>query len=153
MVKPEREVMVVNSKQIGFLKFSFMVGAVADLIVGINWLLISLGYDRPSLISFHQGAGTDYRFAMYIGTMFMFGWSALLFWGFFKPLERRDLLLLTAVFLAISIIVELLFYQDLLAGKGFAAGIVLRLLLISKFGSSYGYSFKGLPNHRFSLQR
>ena len=133
---------MITNKQLLYLKLSFIIGTIADFIVGINWLLISLGYNIPNLISSFKGAGTDYRFAMYIGTMFMFGWTVLLFWGYLKPLERRGLLVITAVLLSISIIIEILFYRNLLAGTGFTLGIILRLLIISKFTFSYFYSLK-----------
>jgi len=133
---------VMKKNQIVFLKISFIIGTIADFIVGINWLLISLGYNIPSLISSFKGVGTDYRFAMYISTMFMFGWTVLLYWGYLKPLERRGLLIITAVLLSISIIIELLFYHNLLTGIGFLSGIILRLLIISKFTFSYFYSLK-----------
>ena len=135
---------MINHNQLLFLKLSFIVGTIADFIVGINWLLISLGYSIPNLISSFKGSGTDYQFAMYIGTMFMFGWTALLFWGYLKPLERRGLLIITAVLLSISIMIELLFYRDLLAGAGFMSGIIIRLLIIVKFTFSYFYSLKKL---------
>ena len=133
---------MITNKQLLFLKLSFIVGTIADFIVGINWILISLGYNIPNLISSFKGAGTDYRFAMYIDTMFMFGWTVLLFWGYLKPLERRGLLVITAVLLSISIMIEMLFYRNLLAGIGFTLGIILRLLIISKFTFSYFYSLK-----------
>lgn len=133
---------MINKNQLLFLKISFIVGTIADFIVGINWLLISLGYVIPSLVSSFQGTGTDYRFAMYIGSMFMFGWTVILFWGYLKPLERRGLLIITATLLAISIITELLFYRDLLVGRGFIVGIILRLLIIGKFTFSYFYSLQ-----------
>jgi len=132
----------MKKNQVAFLKIGFIIGTIADFIVGINWLLISLGYNIPNLISSFKGAGTDYRFAMYISTMFMFGWTVLLFWGYLKPLERRGLLIITAVLLSISIMIELLFYHNLLTGIGFLSGIILRLLIISKFTFSYFYSLK-----------
>ncbi|MBI1810958.1 MAG: hypothetical protein HY035_08205 [Nitrospirae bacterium] len=133
---------MIRNNQLLFLKLSFIIGTIADFIVGINWLLISLGYSIPSLISSFKGAGTDYRFAMYIGTLFMFGWTVLLFWGYLKPLERRGLLIITAVLLLISIMIELLFYRNILVGIGFISGVILRLLLIAKFTFSYFYSLK-----------
>jgi len=133
---------MITNKQLLYLKLSFIIGTIADYIVGINWLLISLGYNIPNLISSFKGAGTDYRFAMYIGTMFMFGWTVLLFWGYLKPLERRGLLVIAAVLLSISIIIEILLYRNLLAGIAFTLGIILRLLIISKFTFSYFYSLK-----------
>ena len=133
--------MIMNN-QLFFLKLSFIIGTIADFIVGINWFLISLGYGIPNLISSFQGEGTDYRFAMYIGTLFMFGWTAILFWGYLKPLDRRGLLIITSALLSLSIIIELLFYYNLLAGRGFLFGIILRLLIIGKFTFSYFYSLK-----------
>lgn len=133
---------MIVERQLVFLKLSFMIGTIADFVVGVNWLLISLGHNIPNLISSFRGTGTDYRFAMYIGTMFMFGWTVLLFWGYLKPVERRGLLMITAVLLLISIMVELLFYRDLLTGSGLLTGIILRLLIIVKFTFSYFYSLK-----------
>ena len=133
---------MITTKQFFFLKLSFIIGTIADFIVGINWFLISLGHNLPNLISSFRGTGTDYRFAMYIGTMFMFGWTVILYWGYLKPLERRGLLIITAVLLSISIIIEVLFYRDILSGIGFTSGIILRLLIISKFTFSYFYSLK-----------
>lgn len=131
-----------NRNQLMFLKVSFFIGAVADGVVGVNWLLISLGYEVPNLISSYAGSGTDYRFAMYIGTLFMFGWAAILLWGYFKPFERSDLLLITAILLAVSILIELLFYAEVLKGAGFISGVIARLLIICKFSFSYFYSLK-----------
>jgi hypothetical protein len=133
---------MAKNNQLLLLKLSFIIGTIADFVVGTNWLLISFGYSIPNLISSFTGTGTDYRFAMYIATMFMFGWTVLLFWGYLRPVERRGLLIITAVLLSISILVELLFYRNLLAGIGFTSGIILRLLLIIKFTFSYFYSFK-----------
>ncbi len=137
-----------HNKQLAFLKLSFLIGAIADLVVGINWLLISLGHDIPNLISSFTGTGRDYRFAMYIGTMFMFGWTVLFFWGYLRPVERRGLLIITAILLLFSIIIELLFYRDILTGIGFVSGILLRLLLIAKFTFSYFYSLSNRTSAR-----
>jgi hypothetical protein len=130
---------MIENRQLAFLKLSFIIGVIADFAVGIDWLLISLGYRIPNLISSFNGQGADYRFAMYICTMFMFGWTAILFWGYLKPLERRGLLIITSGLLLISIVVELLFYRNILPAMG--TGIILRLLIIGKFTFSYFYSF------------
>lgn len=136
----EKQKMIKN--QLLFLKLSFIIGSIADFIVGVNWFFISIGYNIPNLISSYTGTGEDYRFAMYIGTMFMFGWTTILFWGYFKPLERRGLLIITSVLLLISVLIELLFYRNVLTGTGFTWGIFLRLLIIGKFTFSYLYSLK-----------
>jgi len=125
---------------ISLLKISFLIGVIADAIVAINWFLISLGYSYANMISAYHGSGVDYQFAMFICSLFMFGWTAILFWGFLKPAERKGLLLITSSLLLVSIILELIMFYQLLISKGFILGIILRLVLISKFSFSYFYS-------------
>ena len=122
------------------LKLSFIIGVIADGIIAINWFLISLGYSYANLISAHLGSGIDYQFAMFISSLFMFGWTAILFWGYLEPEERKGLLLITSSLLLASIILELILFYQLLISKGFIMGIILRLVLISKFSFSYFYS-------------
>lgn len=127
-------------KPISLLKLSFVIGAFADGIVAVNWFLISLGFPYANLISGFQGSGVDYEFAMFICSLFMFGWTVILIWGFLKPEERKGLLLITSTLLLISIILELILYYQLLISEGFIIGIILRIILISKFSFSYFYS-------------
>ena len=127
-------------KPVSLLKLSFIIGVIADAIVAINWFLISLGYSYANLISAFRGSGVDYEFAMFICSLFMFGWTAILFWGFLKPDERKGLLLITSSLLLVSIILELILFYELLISKGFIIGIILRIVLISKFLFSYFYS-------------
>jgi len=130
--------MKINS--ITLLRLSFIIGVIADAAVAINWFLISLGYPYASLISGFRGSGVDYEFAMLICSLFMLGWTAILFWGYFNPEERKGLLLITAILLFVSIILELIFFYQLLISNGFIIGIILRIALISKFSFSYFYS-------------
>ena len=132
-------------KSISLLKLSFIIGTLADFIVAINWLLISLGFPAASIISGFQSSGPAYEFTMLLCSLFMFGWTAILFWGYFNPIDRRDLLIITSGMLLLSIIFELLLFYDLLMSKGFIIGIVLRLVLITKFSYSYFYSKRESP--------
>ena len=125
---------------ISLLKISFIIGVIADAIVAINWFLISLGYSYTNMISAYHGSGVDYQFAMFICSLFMFGWTAILLWGFLKPEERKGLLLITSSLLLVSIILELIMFYQLLISKGFVLGIILRIVLVSKFSFSYFYS-------------
>lgn len=135
---------MITQRQAAFLRLSFVIGVIADFAVGINWLLIAIGYSVPNLVSSLSGVGADYRFAMYISAMFMFSWVAILAWGYLNPLERRGVLLICASMLSLSIVVELLFYQNMLAGAGFVFGIILRVSIIMKFTASYVYSLRKL---------
>ncbi len=128
------------SRGIQLLKLSFLIGGVADALVAVNWLFVASGVGVPNLMCGLVGTGVEYGFAMYISALFMAGWSAILFWGWFKPYERKALLLITAVLLLASIVLEPIFYRSILGGSGFMIGIGLRVALITKFSVSYFYS-------------
>jgi len=72
-----------------WLKAGYIAGAVADAIVGVLMLI-------PSRMG-----EPDFRYAMGLGSVMMFGWSALLIWAYAKPMERKGVLALT-VFPVIS---------------------------------------------------
>lgn len=122
------------------LKLSFLIGAVADSVVAGNWLLIAAGADVSNMMCGLTGTGEQYRFAMYIAALFMAGWAIILAWGWFRPFERKGLLLITAALLLVSIVLEVLFYRSLLGGSGFVFGVLVRAALIAKFSISYFYS-------------
>ena len=68
----------MKDKRRQFLRLSFLVGGVADALVAVNWFLIASGVPIPNLLSGFVSTGEGYRFAMYIATLFMAGWSAIL---------------------------------------------------------------------------
>ena len=111
------------------LKLSFLIGAIADALVAVNWFLIASGAEIPNLMCGLVGTGVEYRFAMYIAALFMTGWTAILAWGWFKPYERKGLLLITAVLLLVSIVLELFFYRTILGGLNFTIGIGVRICI------------------------
>ena len=88
------------------LKLMFILGAVVDGAIAVSWFLIASGSKIPNILNGFMGNGSDYQLAMYIGAMFMAGWTVLLAWGAIKPIERRDLLLITSGLLFLSVIVE-----------------------------------------------
>ena len=66
-----------------WLRVSFVAGALTDGLVGILMLL-------PGRMG-----EAEFRYSMGIGAALMFGWTALLLWGYKKPMERKGILLLT----------------------------------------------------------
>lgn len=124
------------------LRFMFVLGAIVDGAVAVSWFLIASGRDIPNILNGHTGTGQDYQLAMYVAAMFMAGWSVLLAWGAQKPGERRALLLMTAALLLLSVIVELVFYGNMLGGTMFMFGVIKRLLLVALFTSAYFVSMK-----------
>ncbi len=124
------------------LKTVFILGAVLDGGIALSWLLIASCIEMPSILSGYMGTGQDYQFAMYISAMFMAGWAVILGWGAFDPIKRRGLLLITAIFLLISVITEFVFYSSILGGGVFVFGVSKRLFLTVLFTTVYFNSFK-----------
>jgi len=72
------------------LKTAFLIGAVADGVIAIEWFLISLGLvDLPVHPSFFVGSCQDFQYVLSIGGLFMMGWAFLLYWGSLQPIKRR----------------------------------------------------------------
>ena len=124
------------------LKFMFIFGALLDGAIAVSWFLIASGLKIPNILSGYMGSGADYQLAMYYGAMFMAGWTVLLVWGAIKPIERRGLLLISSVFLFLSVIVELVYFGDMLGGIGFQFGVTKRLVVSLLFTGAYLYSLK-----------
>lgn len=124
------------------LRFMFIIGAVVDGGIAISWFLIASGWEIPNILNGYIGTGLDYQLAMYGGAMFMAGWTVLLAWGALKPIERRELLLITSGFLLLSVIIEFMFFSDMLGGAVFVFGVTKRLVLSLLFTSAYFYSLK-----------
>ena len=120
----------------------FILGAVVDGAIAVSWFLIASGWEIPNILNGYIGVGLDYQLAMYIAAMFMTGWAVLLAWGALKPIERRELLLITSGFLLLSIIIEFVFFSNTLGGAAFVFGVTKRLILSVLFTSAYLYSLK-----------
>ena len=120
----------------------FILGAIVDGVIAVSWFLIASGTRIPNILNGYTGAGSDYQLAMYVGAMFMTGWTILLAWGAMKPVERRDLLLITSALLFLSVIVELVVYGDMLGGGGFVFGVTKRVVLSTAATAVYFYSLR-----------
>ena len=122
------------------LRIMFIVGATVDGAIAASWFLIASGVEIPNILNGYAGAGSDYQLAMYVAAMFMTGWAVLLVWGAIRPLERRGLLLITSAFLILSVVIEFVFYGDMLGGGGFVFGVAKRIVLSSAAIAVYVYS-------------
>ena len=130
--------MKINS----ILKYMFVLGAIVDGVIAISWFFIASGWKLPNILNGYVGEGQDYQLAMYVAAMFMTGWTILLVWGAIKPVERRELLLITSFFLLLSVIIELVFFIDMLGGAVFVFGVTKRIILSALFTSVYFYSLR-----------
>ena len=124
----------------------FILGSAVDGAIAVSWFLIASGARIPNILNGYTGAGPDYQLAMFVAAMFMMGWTILLAWGAINPVERRDLLLITSVLLFLSVIVELVFYRDMLGGGGFVFGVTKRVVLSTAATAVYFYSFRNQKN-------
>jgi hypothetical protein len=89
------------------LRVCFLIGAITDGLAVVPMLSPSIG----AMLFGGEFArlGVEYRYAMGIGASLMAGWTVLLLWGSVKPIERRDLLIIT-VFPVVTGIVASTFY-------------------------------------------
>ena len=125
------------------LKVAFLAGAVADGLIAIEWFLISLGLvEMPMHPSFYVGGGQDFRFVVGTAGLFMLGWAFLMYWGSRRPVERRGILLLTAVMLFAAILWDGLVFGHLFSTRQIVLGSSVKLFLVIVFAGSYWYSKK-----------
>jgi hypothetical protein len=82
-----------ESKAIKFLRVSYWVGAIFDTLVLIPMFSTKVASVAFGIPNFNPG--NDYGYAIYIAASLMLGWVSLLIWADRKPVERRDVLLLT----------------------------------------------------------
>jgi len=123
------------------LKTAFLIGAVADGLIAIEWFLISLGLvDLPVHPSFFVGSGQDFQYVLSIGGLFMMGWAFLLYWGSVQPIERRGILLITAVILFIAILSDYIIFAHLFSAQQIVLGSLVKLSLVMLFAGSCWHS-------------
>jgi hypothetical protein len=76
-----------------FLRIAYWAGAILDAAMLPPMLVPAIGGAIFGIPDFHPGA--EYRYAMGVGASLMLGWTLLLIWADRKPVERREVLLLT----------------------------------------------------------
>ena len=70
----------------------------------------------------------------------MMGWAFLLYWGSLRPIERRGVLLLTAVMLFVAILSDGIVFAHLFSTKQIVLGTSVKLSLVILFAGSYWHS-------------
>ena len=119
------------------LKISYIIGAILDLLVAIQMLF-------PDILALSIGLGvfvpgTDYLYASYMSGVMMIGWTVLLLWSYMKPVERKDILLITAF----PVVAGLIFGNLLSAATGFlpvmtaVVFLIIQTFLLFLFSLSY----------------
>ena len=116
-----------NNRNLG--RMTFLAGALIDGLIALSWFAIAAGMPLPNILAGYTGAGDDYQFAMYIAGMFMMGWTMILYWGAQDPVSRKEILVISAFMLILSVVIEVAFYWSVLAGFGFFLGVTKRLVI------------------------
>jgi len=100
-------------RRIIFLKACFYLGVAADLVATIPLIFPDVAAAMFGLkgIPFTN----DYLYVSRIGASLMLGWTFLLLWGSFQPIERRTILLLTLC----PVLIGLFMASVLFAASGF----------------------------------
>ncbi len=89
---------MTRSQLVPWLHFCYWFGAVLDLLAGMTMLFPAVFTFLNRLPGFQPG--NDYRYAMGMGAPLMLAWTVLLLWADRKPLERKDILLITLLVVA-----------------------------------------------------
>jgi hypothetical protein len=77
------------------LRISYWFGAVLDGFMVIPMLFPRIGGAMFGID--HFDPGDDYKYAMMIGASLMLGWTVLLVWADRKPIERKEIILITVI--------------------------------------------------------
>ncbi len=85
------------------LRISYWWGIIADAVMAVLMLLPNL-FVRVMNVNLEPDAG--FTFGLINGAPLMIGWTILLLWADRKPVERKDILLLTLPVVAGYVIVE-----------------------------------------------
>ncbi len=119
------------------LKISYVIGAILDALVAIQMFF-------PDVLALTAGLGVftpdpDYLYASYMSGVMMLGWTVLLVWGYMEPVERKDILLITAF----PVVVGLMISDILSSAAGFLPQmtaivfLIMQMFLIFIFSLSY----------------
>jgi hypothetical protein len=85
--------MMTTERKIKLLKIAFWIGAITDALAAIVMIFPQL---RTLIFGSDDFIITpEYRYALGLGAALMLGWTVLLIWGSFKPIERKGLLIIT----------------------------------------------------------
>ena len=80
------------------IKGMYILGIVLDGFCAIEMFTGAIMKDQSPFLGFAYsilGGGPIYQYVMFIAASFMLGWTLLLVWGLFKPIERKEVLLIT----------------------------------------------------------
>ncbi len=88
-------------KKLIFIRFTFWYGAILDFLVFLD-MIISIIFEFSVSLK-NVSTDVSYNYQTGTGAFLMLGWTILLIWADRNPIERKDVLLLTAIPVVIGI--------------------------------------------------
>ena len=99
-----------QKKWLFLIKTAYWLGIIADTIWAVGLLFPQIFGILTGTADFNPNL--QFRLIMSIGGILMVGWTILLIWAVKKPIERRFIILLTAIIVAGLFIVALIGYSE-----------------------------------------
>ena len=97
-------------KKILFIRFTYWYGAILDLLVFLD-MIMSIVFEF-SLIMPNVSTDFSYKYQTGTGAFLMLGWTILLIWADRKPIDRKEILLLTVIPVVLGIMLINIFYTS-----------------------------------------
>ena len=91
-----------------FVRFTYWYGAILDFLVFLD-MLISIIFEFSVSMPI-VSTDISYKYQTGTGAFLMLGWTLLLIWADRKPIERKDVLLLTVIPVVTGIMVINILY-------------------------------------------
>jgi hypothetical protein len=119
-----------------WLRIAYWAGIIVDAIAAIQMLFPQL---LLRTFDIDLVATAEFIFAMRYGAPLMIGWTVLLFWADRKPVERKDILLITAFPVVVGYVVIVIYA----IAAGFATvrqmipALVMQAVLLALFTIGY----------------
>lgn len=122
--------MSIINKKILFIRFTYWYGAILDFLVFLD-MILSIVFEFSITI---QNVSTDfsYKYQTGVGASLMLGWTVLLIWADRKPIERKDVLLITSI----PVIVGITFMNILYTPVWIISILTLIIFLIAYWQAS-----------------
>ncbi len=97
-------------KKLIFIRFTYWYGTILDLLVFLDMIISVIFEFSVSL----PNVSTDisYKYQTGTGAFLILGWIILLIWADRKPIERKDILILTAIPVVAGIMIVNVFYTN-----------------------------------------
>ena len=90
--------------KIMFIRFVYWFGAIADLLLFLDMLLIVF---FGVSVSLPVGTGHAYQYILPGYAALMLGWTLVLLWAQVKPIERKGILLIIGIFIAVGNLLDI----------------------------------------------